>query len=100
VAIGSMQSVTQLNGLLTSLVSQANKLCLSITTLQDYCTSVGASGLEGLTNPFTSADATNFIDAVSYLNTWALIWQGAATQATEYNFQNQLAELTGPTPTM
>ena len=97
-AIGIQQSASQLNSMLASYVAQMNNLTANIVQLQDYVVFTGVAGLEALPNPFTAADAASYIQAVNYMNTVAQLWLGAAAQPTAYNFQNQMAQLLGPTP--
>jgi hypothetical protein len=97
-AIGNQPSVNQLNSMLSSYVSQMNKLCAQIAQLQSYIVATGVTGLEALSVPFTAADASSYVQAVNYLNTMAALWYGTAGQATPYNFQNQMNSLVGPSP--
>jgi hypothetical protein len=45
---------------------------------------------------FSSGDATAFTAVVNQMSTYAQIFQGTATQATLFNFQNACVALTGP----
>ena len=97
-AIGNQSTAGQLNSMLARYVSQIDTVMASIATLQAYVVAVGADGLQNLSNPFTAADATDFINAVNYLNTMAALWYGSAGQADPYDFQNQLHSMLGPSP--
>lgn len=65
--------------------------------LAKYVDGLGVPGLENA--GFTaSADATAFQQAVDLMKTIALIIQGQATQDSDFDFTNALANYIGPSP--
>jgi hypothetical protein len=94
VAIGNQPNVQQLNSQAAQLAATWRSTAQQTLALQSYVTSLGQAGLVGL--GFTSADAAAFITAVNQMSTMAGLFQGTATQATLFNFQNAMVALTGP----
>jgi hypothetical protein len=89
--IGTTATVSGLNGSLTGLALQMRNLAQQIMNLQQYVVAEGTAGLETL--GFDSADATNYMTMLSYLDTIAQVFYGTATQPSEYNFANAVCGL-------
>lgn len=93
-AVGSVATQAQLNAQLAQLAQGLRTTAGQILLLWSYANTLGLTGLEAL--GFTPADAQAYLDAVNHLATVAQVYQGTATQATQFNFQNSLAAVTGP----
>lgn len=93
-AIGNQPNVAQLNSQAAQIASTWRSTAQQTLALQAYVTGLGQAGL--VTLGFSSADATAFITVVNQMSTMAGLFQGTATQATTFNFQNALVALTGP----
>lgn len=100
-AIGNQPNVQQLNSQAAQLAGTWRSTADQTAALQAYVVSLGHAGL--MTLGFTDADATALLNAVSLMNTMALIFQGTVQQggtggtgASLFNFQNALVVLTGP----
>ena len=93
-AIGNQPNVQQLNSQAAQLASTWRSTAQQTLALQSYVTSLGQAGLVAL--GFAAADATSFTTAVNQMATMAGLFQGTATQATVFNFQNAMVALTGP----
>lgn len=93
-AIGNQPNVQQLNSQAAQLASTWRSTAQQTLALQAYVTALGQAGLVAL--GFASADATSFTTAVNQMATMAGLFQGTATQATAFNFQNAMVALTGP----
>jgi len=94
VAIGNQPNVQQLNSQAAQLAATWRSTAQQTLALEAYVTGLGQAGLVSL--GFASADATAFITACNYMTTMAQVFQGTATQGTDFNFQNALVVLTGP----
>lgn len=93
-AIGNQPNVQQLNSQAAQLAGTWRSTAEQTLALQAYVTGLGQAGLVAL--GFASGDATTFITACNYMATMAQVFQGTATQGTDFNFQNALVALTGP----
>lgn len=93
-AVGNQPNVAQLNSQAAQYASQWRSIAAQTLALQAYVTSLGHAGL--MTLGFTDADATTFITQCNYMATMAQVFQGTATQGSQFNFQNALVVLTGP----
>lgn len=100
-AIGNQPNLQQLNSQAAQLAGTWRSTAEQTIALQAYVVGLGQSGLVAL--GFSSADATALLNAVSLMNTLALIFQGSVQQggtggtgASLFNFQNALVVLTGP----
>jgi|SRR5689334_9770018 len=58
-----------------------------------YLESIGYSGASNPANPGSVSDAALAQTMISYLNTVAGVYFGTATQASEFNFDQQLSEV-------
>ena len=58
-----------------------------------YLESIGYSGTANPANPGNVSDAQLAQNMISYLNTVAGVYFGTATQASEFNFDQQLSEV-------
>ena len=90
-AVGNQATVQSVNGSLSSMAITLRNQCQCIVNLQEFITQLGLAGLEAL--GFSPTDAASVISYANYLNTIAGVFFGTATQATQYNFANQLAPL-------
>ncbi len=58
-----------------------------------YLQSIGYSNVSNPANPGSVSDAALALSTISYLNTVAALYFGTATQATTFNFHNQLSSV-------
>lgn len=93
-AIGNQPNVAQLNAQAAQIASTWRSTAQQTLALQAYVVGLGQAGLVSL--GFASADATALTNAVNQMATMAGLFQGTATQATTFNFQNAMVVLTGP----
>jgi hypothetical protein len=94
VAVGNIPNQQQLNSQAAQLAGQWRSIAEQTTYFQAYINSLGTAGLQAL--GFTSGDATTMVTMSNYMLTLAQVFQGTATQGSEFNFQNALVALTGP----
>jgi hypothetical protein len=94
VAIGNVPSEAELNNQAAQLATTVRQWAYQVLIFQAYVVAQGAAGLEAL--GFASGDASNMISMADYMATVAQVYQGTATQASEFNFENELSALTGP----
>lgn len=92
-AIGNPVTTTSINQQVGGLAIGLRNQCNAIKNFFEWVNVVGQAGL--VSYGFSSSDATLVLNMASYLNTIAGIYYGTATQATDYNFDNQLCELWG-----
>lgn len=93
-AIGNIPTVAQLNSQGAAIAQAFRASAAQALSYQAYVVGLGQAGL--VTLGFASADATALIAAADYMATLAQVYQGTATQATDFNFSNALVTLTGP----
>lgn len=102
-AIGNDANLTpaQLNNYAAQVALTLRNVMVQIQALQQDVTGMGTAGLEAL--GFTSADASSFVTACSYMNTVAGVYYGTVQQggsggtgASDFDFNNALTSLTGP----
>jgi hypothetical protein len=93
-AIGNVLNMQQINSMAGQIADTFQSNAEQALEFQAYIVGLGTAGLEAL--GFASADATTMITMVDYMATLAQVYQGTATQATEFNFANALVALTGP----
>lgn len=93
-AIGNQPNVQQLNAMAAQIAGQYRSNAQAALQLQAYVTGLGQAGLVAL--GFASADATSLTTCCNYMATLAQVFQGTASQGTNFNFQNALIPLTGP----
>jgi hypothetical protein len=87
--VGDVPTSASLNGELGGLIVRLRDVCHDISELQMQVTGIGQGGL--VAAGFSAGDATTFMNAVSYLNTVAGVYQGTATQGSTFNFDNALS---------
>ena len=90
-SIGNQASTGSINNMLTQYAISLRDDCQNILNLQEFITTLGVAGLEAL--GFDSTDAASVVTMVSYLNTIAEVFNGTATQGTEFDFNNALSGL-------
>lgn len=90
-AIGSQASVASINNTLTTYAVGLRGLCQNIANFQVFVVTLGSAGLQAI--GFSSPDATALLNMASTLNTMAGLFNGTATQATQYNFNNALSSV-------
>lgn len=93
-AIGNIPNIQQVNSQAAQLAGQWRSVAEQTIYFQAYIASLGTAGLQAL--GFASADATAMVTMTNYMLTMAQVFQGTATQGTDFNFQNALVALTGP----
>lgn len=93
-AIGNIPNMQQVNSQAAQLAGTWRSTAQQTVAFQAYIGSLGTAGLEAL--GFTATDAASMITMSNYMLTLAQVFQGAATQSTDFNFQNALVALTGP----
>lgn len=89
--VGNQASSAAVNQSLTTLALDLRGVCQSIRDFQTYVVTMGQSGLETL--GFSAADAASVVSMASYLNTVSGVYFGTATQASQFDFDNQLSGL-------
>jgi hypothetical protein len=94
VAIGNVPSQAQLNNQAAQLATTVRQWAYQALIFQVYVVAQGTAGLEAL--GFASADASSMVSMADYMATIAQVYQGTATQDSEFNFQDALSALTGP----
>lgn len=95
-AVGIQPNAGLLNNLAGQMAISLRDNCQKILGLWAYVNSggVGQAGLEAM--GFTADDALTFMSLVDQMATVAQVFQGTATQATNYSFASALTALTGP----
>lgn len=93
-AIGNIPNMQQVNSQAAQLAGSWRTVAEQTIAFAAYIASLGSAGLQAL--GFTSGDATAMITMSNYMLTMAQVFQGTATQASDFNFQNALVALTGP----
>lgn len=88
--VGNQPTVTSVNGTLTMLCVSLRNVCDQIRTQDTAITNMGTAGLEAL--GFDPADAAAMLTAFSYLSTVAGVYYGTATQASDFDFDNELSQ--------
>jgi hypothetical protein len=97
--VGQQGTRAAIDGQLSTHYRALRDLCFQISQLQTYVVWLGLTGLEGLDpggapqGAYSPADAQKVLDDTSYLNTSAVVFFGTGSQASPYNFCNQLAHL-------
>lgn len=92
-SVGQQISYSQIDIQLTSLSIALRNLMQQIANLSLYVNGQdnGLTLLEGI--GYDATDAQTALNMISYLNTIAQIYLGTATQATEFNFDQELSQL-------
>jgi hypothetical protein len=89
--IGNQATVAGINQSLSSYAVQLRNPCEQLGDFNLFIAQLGMTGLVGL--GFAAADAANVIVQAAVLNTIAALYEGTATQAAEFDFNNALAPL-------
>ncbi len=102
-AVGSTIGSSQMDNMITSFAIALRDACRKISNLSlsvngqgqglAYLQSIGYSGTPDAKNPGGVSDAQLALNVISYLNTVAGVYFGTATQATTFNFDQQLSEV-------
>lgn len=92
-AVGNQPQLSAVNAALGNYATNLRDLCRSIANFAEWANSEGQAGLVAI--GFSSADATTFLNMVSYMNTISGVYFGTATQGTQFNFDNALSILWG-----
>lgn len=92
--IGNQTSEAVINNVAGTLAVNLRNACQQILNFQAWLVGVGAAGLQSGYG-FSATDATNLVNAVNYLNTVAEIFDGNASQPTNFNFDNAVSVLYG-----
>jgi hypothetical protein len=92
--VGQQSSKTQVDQLISQLTVSMRNVMQAVVNLSMQVNGQGSGEtyLEGLPDPYDSADATTAVNAIAYLNTVAGVYFGTASQGTEYNFDQQLSQ--------
>jgi hypothetical protein len=93
-AIGNIPNQAQVNSQAAQLATQWRSAAEQSIAFNAYVSSLGTAGLIAL--GFASGDASNMITMSNYMLTMAQVFQGTATQSSDFNFQNALIAVTGP----
>jgi hypothetical protein len=88
-AVGSANSVANINNTITQLCVQLRNICNQIRMQNTPITNMGLSGLEAL--GFDAADAATVLAVFSYLSTVSEVYYGTVTQGTTFDFDNELS---------
>jgi hypothetical protein len=94
-SVGNQGSADSVSQSLTNFALGMRQVMQSIANLNTFVNGqgTGQATLEAL--GYSSEDATTALADLAYLNTVAGVYFGTATQASEFNFNNQLAPLWG-----
>ncbi len=84
-ALGMRDLMQQITNLSTWINGQGNGLA--------YLEQLGYSSASNPDNPGSVSDAQMALNLIAYLNTVAGVYYGTATQATTFNFNNELSQL-------
>jgi hypothetical protein len=98
VAVGQSITSAQLNSWLSVLALQICGWAYQVNQLQEITVSLSTAGLEAA--GFSAPDAATFQTMASYLNTVAGVYQGAAAQGSQFNFDNALCLVRGSSATV
>lgn len=92
-SVGNQPSEASLNNQLTQFAVALRDACQDIINLnvQINGQNTGAATLEAA--GFDSADATSYLAMLAYMNTVAGVYFGTAAQATDFNFNQELAQV-------
>jgi hypothetical protein len=90
-ATGQQATIAQVNTQLTSLALQLRNLAGQIMDQHTFLNKQGHDGLVAL--GFEDADATDVLARIDYMATIAQIYEGNATQATTFDFEDALCSL-------
>jgi hypothetical protein len=93
-AVGTTATAAQMNAQLASVAMALRSTAQQILSLSVYANDLGLAGLEAV--GFGSDDAQTFLNMVDYMATVAQVYQGTATQGSEFNFSDALTAVTGP----
>lgn len=92
-AIGNAPNLAQINSQAYQIALGFRSTAQQALAFQAYIVSLGQAGLVAL--GFAAADATTMLTCANYMATLAQVYEGTATQASDFNFQNALIALTG-----
>lgn len=95
-SVGIQQSWQGLNNQAAQLALDMTNNAAAVLKLQAYLVAEGTSGLVALGDTSGGTDAQTLINLVDYMATVAQVFQGTATQGSQFNFANALVALTGP----
>src|SRR5271169_4646202 len=103
--VGAIIGSDQMNNIITSVAVDLATLMRNISRLNlsvngqaaglAYLTSIGYSGTANPANPGSISDAQYALNMIGYLNTVAAVYFGTATQATVFNFDQELSQIWG-----
>ena len=103
--VGSAIGSDQVNNIITALAVRLRDLMTDIADLNlsvngqgaglAYLQGIGYSNTSNPANPGSVSDAALALSTISYLNTIAALYFGTATQATDFNFNQQLSGVWG-----
>jgi hypothetical protein len=93
-AVGTTATAAQMNAQLASVAMALRSTAQQILALSVYANELGLAGLEAI--GFGSDDAQTFLNMCDYMATVAQVYQGTATQGSEFNFSDALTAVTGP----
>lgn len=93
--VGLSTNPSTLNATAGNYALQLRDLLRNISNFAEWCNGLG--GLAGFETAFglSPADAQTMMNMISYMNTVAGVYQGTATQASEFDFDNALSVLWG-----
>jgi hypothetical protein len=93
VTVGNQASSGSVNNAITSLSVQMRGVMQAVSDLSTFVNGqgTGLATLESL--GYDSTDAQTALNMISYLNTVAGVYFGTASQATEFNFNQELSQM-------
>lgn len=101
--VGATIGMDQMNNMITSAAVHLREVMQVIANLNlsvngqaqglAYLQSIGYSNVPNAANPGGVSDAALALSTISYLNTVAAVYFGTATQATTFNFNQQLSQV-------
>jgi len=90
-AVGAQTNQGNVNQTLTNLAVRGRDLAIDALKQWSFLNKLGQQGLEDL--GFAAADAQEVLTLIDYMATLAQIYQGQATQASPFNYQDALTLL-------
>jgi hypothetical protein len=94
-SVGNQLSSTQVDGLISSYAVQLRNLMQNIQYLSANVNGQGNGQAVLEAAGYDNADASVALSAIAYLNTIAGVVNGTATQATDFDFNNELSQYWG-----
>lgn len=93
--IGNQLTGAQLNAMVGAAAVGMRNACREVLNLQSTIVAQGLSGLQAAPILLDGNDAQAITNVMNYLNNVALVYFGQATVATDFDFDNAVAQVYG-----